>query len=209
MLYAGFGDGGGGGDPDENAQNLSRILGKIIRIDQREDGGYSTPASNPFRNRSGARPEVYAYGVRNPYRFSFDRRTGSLTIGDVGQDEIEEIDYVPSRGGGPPRGGYNFGWDVFEGRSSFESGRAPGHLRPVLQHTHGQGFCSITGGYVIRDRSPAAAGRAVTSTATSARGRSGSPACVARTHPRTPHASTWTASPRSARTAAAASTRSP
>ena len=153
MLYAGFGDGGGGGDPDENAQNLSRILGKIIRVDPRPDGGYSIPASNPFRNRSGARPEVYAYGVRNPYRFSFDRRTGSLTIGDVGQDEIEEIDYVPSRGGGPPRGGYNFGWDVFEGRSSYESGRAPGHLRPVLQHTHGQGFCSITGGYVIRDRS--------------------------------------------------------
>ncbi len=76
MLYAGFGDGGGGGDPDENAQNLSRFLGKIIRIDPRADGGYSIPASNPFRNRSGARPEVYAYGVRNPYRFSFDRRRG-------------------------------------------------------------------------------------------------------------------------------------
>ena len=153
MLYAGFGDGGGGGDPDENAQNLSRILGKIIRINPRAEGGYSSPASNPFRSRSGARPEVYAYGVRNPYRFSFDRRTGSLTIGDVGQDEVEEIDYVPSRGGKPPRGGYNFGWDVFEGRNSYEPGSAPGAIRPVLQHTHDQGFCSITGGYVIRDRS--------------------------------------------------------
>jgi glucose/arabinose dehydrogenase len=153
MLYAGFGDGGGGGDPDENAQNLSRILGKMIRIDPRADGGYSIPASNPFRNRSGARPEVYAYGLRNPYRFSFDRRTGSLTIGDVGQEEIEEIDFVPSSGGKPPRGGYNFGWDVFEGRSTYESGSAPGAIRPVLQHTHDQGFCSITGGYVIRDRS--------------------------------------------------------
>ncbi len=153
MLYAGFGDGGGGGDPDENAQNLSRILGKIIRINPRAEGGYSSPASNPFRNRPGARPEVYAYGVRNPYRFSFDRRTGSLTIGDVGQEEIEEIDYVPSSGGKPPRGGYNFGWDVFEGRSNYESGSAPGAIRPVLQHTHEQRFCSITGGYVIRDRS--------------------------------------------------------
>jgi glucose/arabinose dehydrogenase len=153
MLYAGFGDGGGGGDPDENAQNLSRILGKIIRINPRAEGGYSSPASNPFRSRSGARPEVYAYGLRNPYRFSFDRRTGSLTIGDVGQEEIEEIDYVPSSGGKPPRGGYNFGWDVFEGRSNYESGSAPGAIRPVLQHTHEQHFCSITGGYVIRDRS--------------------------------------------------------
>jgi glucose/arabinose dehydrogenase len=154
MLYAGFGDGGSGGDPDENAQNLGRILGKMIRIDPRPDGGYSVPADNPFRGRSGARPEIYAYGLRNPYRFSFDRRRGSLTIGDVGQDEIEEIDYVPGRPGGrPPRGGYNFGWDVFEGRSRYESGSAPGHIPPVLQHTQGAGFCSIIGGYVIRDRS--------------------------------------------------------
>ena len=154
MLYAGFGDGGGGGDPDENAQNLSRILGKMIRIDPGPNGGYSVPADNPFRGRSGARPEIYAYGLRNPYRFSFDRRRGSLTIGDVGQDEIEEIDFVPGRAGGRlPRGGYNFGWDPFEGRSRYEGGSAPGHVRPVLQHTQGAGFCSIIGGYVIRDRS--------------------------------------------------------
>jgi glucose/arabinose dehydrogenase len=154
MLYAGFGDGGGGGDPDENAQNLSRILGKLIRIDPRPEGGYSVPADNPFRGRSGARPEVYAYGLRNPYRFSFDRRRGGLVIGDVGQDAIEEIDYVPGREGGrPPRGGYNFGWDVFEGRSRYESGSAPGHVPPVIQHSQDAGFCSIIGGYVIRDRS--------------------------------------------------------
>jgi glucose/arabinose dehydrogenase len=153
MLYAGFGDGGAGGDPDENAQNLSRLLGKMIRIDPQPDGGYSIPADNPFRGRSGARPEIYAYGLRNPYRFSFDRRRGSLTIGDVGQDEVEEIDYVPSRGGRPPHGGYNFGWDVFEGRSRYEGGSAPGYVPPVLQHTHDEGFCSITGGYLIRDRS--------------------------------------------------------
>jgi glucose/arabinose dehydrogenase len=154
MLYAGFGDGGGGGDPDENAQNLSRILGKMIRIDPGANGGYSVPADNPFRGRSGARPEIYAYGLRNPYRFSFDRRRGSLTIGDVGQDAIEEIDYIPGRAGGrPPRGGYNFGWDVFEGRNRYESGSAPRHVSPVLQHSQDAGFCSIIGGYVIRDRS--------------------------------------------------------
>ena len=153
-LFAGFGDGGSGGDPDENAQNLSRMLGKMIRIRPGANGGYSIPADNPFRDRPGARPEIYAYGLRNPYRFSFDRRRGSLTIGDVGQDEVEEIDFVPGRSGGrAPSGGYNFGWDTFEGRSRYESGTAPGHMPPVLQHSHSQKFCSITGGYVIRDRS--------------------------------------------------------
>ncbi len=153
MLYAGFGDGGSGGDPDENAQNLNRLLGKLIRIDPQPGGGYAIPASNPFRGRSGARPEIYAYGLRKPYRFSFDRARGGLTIGDVGQDAVEEIDYVPGRAGELPRGGYNFGWDAFEGRSRFESGSAPGHVPPVIQHTHDEGVCSITGGYVIRDRS--------------------------------------------------------
>ncbi|HET8821958.1 MAG TPA: PQQ-dependent sugar dehydrogenase [Thermoleophilaceae bacterium] len=155
MLYAGFGDGGGGGDPDENAQDLGELLGKLIRIDPRPDGGYSIPASNPFRGRSGSRGEIYAYGLRNPYRFSFDRRRGHLTIGDVGQNAIEEIDFVPGRSGGAqPRGGYNFGWDAFEGRATYEGGTAPGHVRPVLQHSHSaSGYCSITGGYVMRDRS--------------------------------------------------------
>ncbi len=154
MLYAGFGDGGAGGDPDENAQNLSRILGKLIRIDPRPGGGYSIASSNPFARRSGVRHEVYAYGLRNPYRFSFDRRRGSLIIGDVGQDEVEEIDYVPGReGGGQPRGGYNFGWDVFEGRDRYEDGRAPGAIFPVIAHRQSAGFCSIIGGYVIRDPS--------------------------------------------------------
>ncbi len=155
LLYAGFGDGGGGGDPDENAQNLGRILGKLVRIDPRRGGGYAIPAGNPYRGRSGARAEVYAYGLRNPYRFSFDRRTGSLTIGDVGQDAVEEIDYLPSPGGGrPPRGGRNFGWDVFEGRNRYEGGSAPGHVPPVIAHSQDPGgFCSIIGGYVIRDGS--------------------------------------------------------
>jgi glucose/arabinose dehydrogenase len=154
-LYAGFGDGGGGGDPDRNAQNRSRQLGKLIRIAPRASGGYSVPADNPFRARSGARPENYAYGLRNPYRFSFDRRTGDLAIGDVGQDAVEEIDFVENRRGGgrAPRGGYNFGWNVFEGRSRYGEGRARGHVPPVLAHSQDAGYCSIIGGYVIRDRS--------------------------------------------------------
>ena len=153
MLYAGFGDGGGGGDPDENAQDLGEFLGKLIRIDPRADGGYSVPASNPFRNRSGARPEVYAYGLRNPYRFSFDRRRGSLRSATWDRTTSRRSTTSPAAPAAPPRGGYNFGWDVFEGRSPYESGSAPGAIRPVLQHTHDEGFCSITGGYVIRDRS--------------------------------------------------------
>jgi glucose/arabinose dehydrogenase len=154
-LYAAFGDGGGGGDPDRNAQNLSRILGKMIRIEPRRQGGYSVPADNPFRGRAGARREIYAYGLRNPYRFSFDRASGDLTVGDVGQDAVEEIDFVPNRAGAgaAPQGGYNFGWSVFEGRNPYNAGRAPRHLPPVIDHSQDDGFCSIIGGYVIRDRS--------------------------------------------------------
>jgi glucose/arabinose dehydrogenase len=154
-LYAAFGDGGGGGDPDRNAQNLREILGKVIRIEPRPQGGYSVPADNPFRGRAGARPEIYAYGLRNPYRFSFDRARGDLTVGDVGQDAVEEIDFVPNLAGAgsAPRGGYNFGWSVFEGRSPYNSGSARGHLPPAIDHSQDEGFCSIIGGYVIRDRS--------------------------------------------------------
>ncbi len=151
-LYAAFGDGGGGGDPDDNAQDLSALLGKVIRIDPKPGGGYSIPRDNPLRSRSGARGEIFAYGLRNPYRFSFDGRTGALTIGDVGQDAVEEIDYVPGRGAKrAPRGGTNFGWDVWEGRSRYEDGRAAGHVPPVINHSQDGGYCSIIGGYVIRD----------------------------------------------------------
>ncbi len=154
MLYTGFGDGGGSGDPDRNAQDLGTLLGKILRIDPRPGGGYRIPASNPFRGRGGARGEIFAYGLRNPYRFSFDRRTGALTIGDVGQNAVEEIDFLGvSQGARRPRGGVNFGWSVFEGTRRFRSGSAPGHVPPVVQRLHDQGSCSITGGYVIRDRS--------------------------------------------------------
>ncbi len=153
MLYAGFGDGGGSGDPERNAQRLSTLLGKILRIDPRPGGGYRIPSDNPFTGRSGARGEIFAYGVRNPYRFSFDRRTGDMAIGDVGQNAVEEIDFLKaSRRARRPRGGANLGWSVFEGRRRFNSGAAPGHVPPVIQRSHDLGGCSITGGYVIRDR---------------------------------------------------------
>ena len=153
-LYVGFGDGGGGGDPDENGQNLSRRLGKLLRIAPRPAGGYAVPRDNPFAGRARVRGEIFAYGLRNPYRFSFDRRTGDLTLADVGQDAVEEVNFVPARGrSGRPRGGANFGWNAFEGRRHYDTGSAVGHIPPVLERTHDQGFCSIIGGYVIRDRS--------------------------------------------------------
>jgi glucose/arabinose dehydrogenase len=154
-LYAAFGDGGGGGDPDRNAQDLGQLLGKMIRISPRPQGGYSVPADNPFRGRAAARPEIFAYGLRNPYRFSFDRAGGDITVGDVGEAEIEEIDFVPNGGGAgrAPRGGYNFGWSIFEGRNPYNAGSARGHIPPVIDHSQGEGLCSIIGGYVIRDRS--------------------------------------------------------
>jgi glucose/arabinose dehydrogenase len=155
MLYIGFGDGGGGGDPDRNGQRLSARLGKLLRIDPRPGGGYRVPRDNPFARRAGTAPEVFAYGLRNPYRFSFDRRTGDLALSDVGQDNVEEVDFVPvARGRRRPRGGVNFGWSAFEGRSRYPGGEAdaPGHLPPVIERRHSQGSCSITGGYVIRDR---------------------------------------------------------
>jgi glucose/arabinose dehydrogenase len=160
MLWAGVGDGGSAGDPHRHGQSLATPLAKLLRIDPRHPSGgrpYAIPAGNPFRGRPGARPEIWAYGLRNPWRFSFDRKTGALAIGDVGQDQVEEVDFAPKRGRGA-----NYGWSVFEGRSRYRSGRARGAVRPVLTHRHSSGFCSITGGYVVRDRTlPALYGRYV------------------------------------------------
>ncbi|HEX2102740.1 MAG TPA: PQQ-dependent sugar dehydrogenase [Solirubrobacteraceae bacterium] len=152
LLYVGTGDGGGGNDQHGargNAQDLGSLLGKILRIDPRPRGAraYRIPTSNPFVDRPGARGEIYAYGLRNPWRFSFDRRTGDLSIGDVGQDAVEEIDFV-RRGRGR---GANFGWRPFEGHRRLFDEPAPGARAPVITHTHAAGFCSITGGYVVRD----------------------------------------------------------
>jgi glucose/arabinose dehydrogenase len=150
FLYAGFGDGGGAGDPFRNGQRLSALLAKIIRINPKAGGGrpYTIPKGNPFATRAGARPEIWAYGLRNPWRFSFDRKTGAMVIGDVGQDAQEEVDF--SRRGRSR--GANYGWSVFEGRRRYRGGSAPGAVRPNLIHTHSSGWCSITGGYIVRDR---------------------------------------------------------
>lgn len=150
LLYVGLGDGGSANDPDRNGQDLSTLLGKILRIDPRPSGDrpYSVPDSNPFVGRSGARPEIYSYGLRNPWRFSFDRQTGDLWIGDVGQNSFEEIDGV-ERGEGS---GANFGWSAFEGYERFnEDQSAPDHVPPLLTYPLG-GNCAVTGGYVARDR---------------------------------------------------------
>lgn len=142
LVYVGMGDGGSGGDPENRAQNPSSLLGKILRLD---------PA------RPAAKPVIVALGVRNPWRFSFDRANGDLWIGDVGQGSIEEVDHVAW----PWQGQLNFGWDVYEGRASFENkALGPGRLvNPVAQYSHARG-CSITGGYVYRGSTvPSAAGR--------------------------------------------------
>ena len=152
LLYIGTGDGGGAGDPERNAQDLGSLLGKILRIDPAEAAGrpYSIPADNPFAGRPGVRGEVFAYGLRNPWRFSFDPESGSLVIGDVGQSGQEEIDLAPPA----EAAGANFGWSAFEGTDRFnDDQQAPGHRLPVLSYGRERG-CSVTGGYVVRDSGP-------------------------------------------------------
>lgn len=148
-LYFGMGDGGSGGDPHDNGQSLGTLLGKILRISPRPANGrpYGIPPDNPFVSRSGARPEIWAYGLRNPWRFSFDPVTHDLWIGDVGQDAWEEIDHQP----GSSRGGENYGWSRLEGNHPFK-GQAPRDaVPPVLEYpTHGGSNCSVIGGFVYR-----------------------------------------------------------
>ena len=139
-LYIALGDGGGGGDPDGNGQNKKSLLGKLLRIDVNDGKRYSVPSDNPFGS------EVFHYGLRNPWRFSFDSATGDLWIGDVGQGEWEEIDFLPAGTGG----GVNFGWNHHEGMHGYES--QPGldnHTPPVFEYGHSND-CSVTGGYVYR-----------------------------------------------------------
>jgi glucose/arabinose dehydrogenase len=145
-LYVGMGDGGAGGDPENRAQNLNSLLGKMLRIDPRP-GAARSPSSNPFVGRAG-RDEIYSYGLRNPWRFSFDRRTGDIYIGDVGQNAREEIDYAP-RGG---VAGRNYGWSCFEGKRRYDSSRSCADATPpVLDYGRGGGECSVTGGVVVHD----------------------------------------------------------
>ena len=148
-LYIGVGDGGSEGDPMNQGQNTDVLLAKILRIRPGANGGYTIPAGNPFPGEPGHRPEIWAYGLRNPWRIAFDRMTGDLIIGDVGQDQQEEVDYA-ARGTGA---GANYGWSIFEGDRRNKPGNAPGAVFPVLVARHSQGYCAIIGGYVVRDRS--------------------------------------------------------
>lgn len=146
-LYAGLGDGGAGGDPPGNGQNLDTLLAKILRIDVDAGSPYAIPVDNPFVSTAGARPEIWLYGLRNPWRFSFDRTTGDLYIGDVGQNLYEEVDVLTA---GSP-GGENLGWKVMEGKHCFEASSCnmTGLVLPVVEYGHSDG-CAVTGGYVYR-----------------------------------------------------------
>lgn len=146
MLYIGLGDGGSAGDPRGNAQNNSQVLGKMLRIDVRGKDSYTIPADNPYASGGGSQ-EIWALGLRNPWRYSFDGVTGDFYIADVGQNQYEEVNFLPA---GSPAGA-NFGWDYREGQHDYE-GNTPGGLNlvePIFEYDHGQG-CSITGGYVYR-----------------------------------------------------------
>lgn len=147
-LYLGLGDGGSAGDPQNNAQSLNTLLGKLLRLDV--DGGdpYAIPPSNPYRSGGGL-PEIWAYGLRNPWRLSFDRQTGDLYIGDVGQNLWEEIDYLPNGASGD----LNFGWKYLEGTHPYQGTPPPEFklIPPIYEYGHDQG-CSVTGGLVYRGR---------------------------------------------------------
>lgn len=150
-LYIGMGDGGAGGDPANRAQNPTTLLGKMLRIDV-ETGNpptYTVPQTNPFRGTVGYRGEIWALGLRNPWRFSFDSETGDLFIGDAGQDRLEEIDFQPATS----HGGENYGWRIMEGSECFEVANCTqtGLTLPVVEYRHSSGDCaSVTGGMVYR-----------------------------------------------------------
>jgi len=149
MLWAGTGDGGGGGDPDGNGQNKHALLGKLLRLDVSGASGYTIPADNPANADTSFAPEVWSYGLRNPWRYSFDRETGDLYIADVGQGLYEEVDASAAANLGR---GVNFGWNVMEGMHCYNATSCDmtGKTLPVIEYTHAGGACSITGGYVYR-----------------------------------------------------------
>jgi glucose/arabinose dehydrogenase len=156
MLYIGMGDGGSGGDPENRAQHPDSLLGKLLRVDV--DGGdpYAIPVGNPFKNGGGA-PEIWALGLRNPWRFAFDRSAGLLYIGDVGQGAWEEVDVQPAS-----QGGLNYGWRLMEGAHCYNPTNcsSAGLVLPAVEYDHANGQCAVIGGFVYRGaRSPALAGQ--------------------------------------------------
>ncbi|OEU89371.1 sugar dehydrogenase [Streptomyces abyssalis] len=146
MLYIGLGDGGSGGDPHDHGQNLGTLLGKLLRIDPGGGDPYAIPPDNPFVDDPDARDEIWAYGLRNPWRFSFDAGTGDLLIGDVGQSKREEIDWAPAGS----KGGENYGWSRMEGTLVFSGEEPENHVPPVHEYGRDGLACSVTGGYVYR-----------------------------------------------------------
>jgi glucose/arabinose dehydrogenase len=149
MLYVGMGDGGAGGDPHGNGQDRGTLLGDLLRLDVDHGDPYAIPKDNPWPNTPGVRPEIWAYGLRNPWRFAFDVPSGKLYIADVGQNELEEINVVPMRAAG-----LNYGWNLMEGSRCYgehDCKKATGLTLPVVEYTHADG-CSVTGGYVYRGR---------------------------------------------------------
>ncbi|WP_329033491.1 PQQ-dependent sugar dehydrogenase [Streptomyces sp. NBC_01725] len=146
-LYIALGDGGAGGDPHGNGQKLDTLLGKILRIDPSGAEPYAVPADNPFVDDPNARDEIWSYGLRNPWRFSFDSGTGDMLIADVGQSDWEEIDWAPAGS----EGGENYGWASMEGTHPFRGGTEPAnHVPPVFEYDRNGLGCSVTGGYVYR-----------------------------------------------------------
>lgn len=144
-LYIGLGDGGSGGDPYGNAQSGNSLLGKILRIDVDSGDPYAIPADSPYAASGEVYKEIWANGLRNPWRFSFDHQTGDLWIGDVGQNQWEEIDFVPAGA----LGGLNFGWNKMEATHPYNGSNLPEFVAPVAEYPHGA-ECSVTGGYVYR-----------------------------------------------------------
>jgi glucose/arabinose dehydrogenase len=146
-LYVFLGDGGGAGDPQNNAQRLDTVLGKILRINPNANpfASYSIPSDNPFFNTPGARKEIWMYGLRNPWRGSFDRLTGDFWVGDVGQQAYEEIDFAPAGDDG-----INWGWRLREGFHQYAGAAPPGARDPIIERPQSAGDCAIVGGYVYR-----------------------------------------------------------
>jgi glucose/arabinose dehydrogenase len=154
MLYIGLGDGGSGDDPNRAGLDLTTPLGKILRIDPTPtaDSPYTVPADNPFVGVDGADPRIWALGLRNPWRFSFDAPTGDLWIADVGQNEFEEINHAPAVELVNAGRGLSFGWSAFEGDARFNEDQPDeGHTAPVYVYSHSDGGCSVSGGAVARE----------------------------------------------------------
>lgn len=147
MLYLGLGDGGGAGDPDANGQNANTLLGALLRIDVDAGDPYAIPPGNPYAGTGGGRGEIWATGLRNPWRFAFDAPAGNLYVADVGQGRLEEVNVVPAT-----RAGVNYGWNILEGSACYNAASCArqGLEQPALEYDHSGGACSITGGFVYR-----------------------------------------------------------